>query len=88
MNFLNKLFGRKPKEELRIYVNAYGRTPEQEAMHKEQVVIQGQLGMEHGDNTQNWLRLHQILIDYEERLKILEDKLIGGEGGRDTNDKR
>jgi hypothetical protein len=74
MNFLNKLFGKKPKEEPRIYVTSYQteRTPEQEEMYKEQVVIQHQLGMEQGDNTQNWLRLHQILLDHDERLKKLE----------------
>ena len=73
MNFLNKLFGKKPKEEPRIYVNAYERTPEQEAMFQEQRVIKDALGMEHGNDTQNWLRLHQILSDHEGRLKALEN---------------
>lgn len=71
MNFLNKLFGKKPKEEPRIYVTDQ-RTPEQEAMYKERLAIQAMLGMERGDDHQNWLRLHQILLDHEERMKQLE----------------
>lgn len=71
MNFLNKLFGKKPKEEPRIYVTDQ-RTPEQEAMWQEQNRIKDALGMEHGNDHQNWLRLHQILLDHEERMKQLE----------------
>jgi hypothetical protein len=72
MNFLNKLFGKKPKEEpMRLYITKQ-RTPEQEAMFQEQRVIKDTLGMEHGNDYQNWLRLHQILLDHEDRLKKLE----------------
>ena len=72
MNWLmEKLFGKK--ETLRVYITEQ-RTPEQEAMYKEQLVIQRQLGMEQGDNMQNWLRLHQIMIDHEERLTALETR--------------
>tara|TARA_R110000868_G_scaffold143171_2_gene360985 strand:+ start:4998 stop:5228 length:231 start_codon:yes stop_codon:yes gene_type:complete len=73
MNFLNKLFGKKPKEELRIYVNAYDQTPEQEAMWQEQNRIKDALGFYHGNDHQNWLRLHQILLNHDERLKKLEN---------------
>ena len=73
MKWLKKLFG---KEEPRIYVTSYQieRTPEQEAMFKEQLSIQSQLGMERGDDHQNWLRLHQIMLDHENRIKALEGK--------------
>lgn len=57
----------------RIYVSDQ-RTPEQEAMHKEQLAIQSQLGFARGDTHQNWLRMHQILLDHEKRLTALEDK--------------
>lgn len=57
----------------RIYVSDQ-RTPEQEAMHKEQLAIQSQLGFERGDTHQNWLRMHQILLDHEKRLTALEGK--------------
>lgn len=57
----------------RIYVTDQ-RTPEQEAMHKEQMAIQSQLGFERGDTHQNWLRMHQILLDHEKRLTALEGK--------------
>lgn len=68
---MKKLFG---KEEPRIYVNAYERTTEQDVMFQEQKRIMGALGMEYGNDTLNWLRLHQILRDHEERLKALEGK--------------
>jgi hypothetical protein len=71
MNFLNKLFGKKSKQDLRPFITSE-RTPEQEAMFKEQQVIKNALGFEHGNDHQNWLRLHQILLDHEERLKKLE----------------
>lgn len=73
MNFLNKLFGKKSKQDLRPFITSE-RTPEQEAMFKEQQVIKKALGMEHGNDHQNWLRLHQILHDHEKRLKALEKK--------------
>jgi hypothetical protein len=68
---MEKLFG---NEEPRLYVNAYGRTPEQEAMWQEQNRIKDALGLEHGNDHQNWLRLHQILLDHEKRLTALEGK--------------
>lgn len=72
MNWLmEKLFGKD--ETLRVYVTDQ-RTPEQEEMFKEQRRIQTLLGFEHGDNAQNWLRMHQIMLDYENRIKALEGK--------------
>lgn len=72
MNWLmEKLFGKE--EPLRVYVTDQ-RTPEQEAMHKEQMAIQSQLGFARGDTHQNWLRMHQILLDHEKRLTALEGK--------------
>jgi hypothetical protein len=71
MNFLNKLFGKKSKQDLRPFITSE-RTPEQEAMFKEQQVIKKALGMERGNDHQNWLRLHQILLDHDERLEKLE----------------
>jgi hypothetical protein len=67
---MEKLFGRK------VVVLEWRdtRTPEQEAMFKEQLAIQQALGMERGDNHQNWLRLHQIMLDHENRIKTLEGK--------------
>jgi hypothetical protein len=70
MNWLKKLFG---KEELRVYITDQ-RTPEQEEMFKEQKRIQTLLGFDHGDNHQNWLRMHQIMLDHENRIKALEGK--------------
>ena len=71
MNWLmKKLFG---KNEPQVYITSK-RTPEQEKMFKEQQVIKDALGMEHGNDYQNWLRLHQILLDHEERMKQPEAK--------------
>jgi hypothetical protein len=60
----------------RVYVTSYQieRTPEQEVMFQEQLEIQQELGMERGDNHQNWLRLHQIMLDHDNRIKALEGK--------------
>ena len=71
MKWLKKLFGKD--EPLGVYIT-YGRTPEQEVMFQEQLEIQQELGMERGDNHQNWLRLHQIMLDHENRIKALEGK--------------
>lgn len=71
MKWLNTFMelSKKPK----VYV-ADQRTPEQEAMWQEQLQIQKELGMKQGDNHQNWLRLHQIMLDHEQRLTLLEGK--------------
>jgi hypothetical protein len=71
MKWLKKLFGKE--EPLRLYITDQ-RTQEQEAMFQEQLEIQQELGMERGDNHQNWLRLHQIMLDHENRIKALEGK--------------
>tara|TARA_R110000868_G_scaffold32653_3_gene118969 strand:- start:9334 stop:9552 length:219 start_codon:yes stop_codon:yes gene_type:complete len=72
MNWLmEKLFG---KDQHRVYIEIR-RTPEQEVMFQEQKRIQDALGMEHGDDTQNWLRLHQIMLDHEKRLIALDSKI-------------
>jgi len=71
MKWLKKLLGKD--EPLRVYITDE-QTPEQEAMHKEQLAIQSQLGFERGDNAQNWLRMHQILLNHENRLTALEGK--------------
>lgn len=42
------------------------------AMKAEQISIQLELGFDPNDNVQGWLRLHQILKDYEDRIKSLE----------------
>ena len=68
---MEKLFGKE--EPLRVYSTAQ-RTPEQEAMFQLQKSIKDALGMEHSNDHQNWLKLHQILLDHEERLKALEGK--------------
>ena len=71
MKWLKKLLGKD--EPLRVYITDK-RTPEQEVMWQEQKRIQALLGFEHGDNAQNWLRMHQIMLDHETRLTALEGK--------------
>jgi len=71
MNWLKKLFSKE--EPLRVYITNQ-RTPEQEEMFQEQMRIQDLLGFEHGDNNQNWLRMHQIMLDHETRLIALETR--------------
>ena len=71
MNFLNRLVERRVEK--RIAVIFKQRTPEEEAMHQDQLRIRDELGFERGNDTQAWLRLHQILLDHEERLKALEN---------------
>ena len=71
MNWLKKLFDKE--EPLRVYVTDQ-RTPQQEAMYQERLAIQAMLGMERGNDHQNWLRLHQIMLEHEKRLIALEKK--------------
>ncbi len=62
-----KLFGEGPTI---IVVEADER---QNAMRREQLAIQSELGFDPDDSTQAWLRLHQLLKDHEDRIKALED---------------
>lgn len=71
MNWLKKLLGKE--KQIRVYITDE-RTPEQDEMFFEQKRIQTLLGFEHGDSHQNWLRMHQILLDHENRLTALEGK--------------
>jgi hypothetical protein len=71
MNWLKKLFSKD--EPLRVYITDK-RTPEQEVMWQEQKRSRALLGFEEGDNAQNWLRMHQIMLDHENRLTALESK--------------
>jgi hypothetical protein len=73
MNFFKKLV--EKKVEKRIAVVLGDRTPEQEVMYQEQLRIRDELGgFKLGNDPQNWLRMHQILLDYEKRLKNLESR--------------
>jgi hypothetical protein len=44
-------------------------------MQDEMNILKHKLGFEFGNEAQNWLRLHQILMDYEERLQHLESQV-------------
>ena len=70
----------KEVEAMEVYITDK-RTPEQEVMFQEQLRIRALLGFEGGDNVQNWLRLHQILWDHEERIKHLESQVGTRKGG-------
>ena len=43
-----------------------------DAMHAERMAIQRELGISHYDDTQAWLRLHQLLKSHEDRIRALE----------------
>jgi hypothetical protein len=82
MNWLaNKLRGKTRAEmilehnkELETLIGHSVPIPDRHAMQDEMNIIQHQLGFEFGNEPQNWLRLHQILLDHEERLSHLENK--------------
>lgn len=42
----------------------------------EQLLIQQELGIDAEDDTQAWLRLHQLLKDHEDRLRALEARPV------------
>lgn len=44
-------------------------------MQDEMNILKHKLGFEFDNEAQNWLRLHQILMDYEERLQRLESQV-------------
>ena len=72
----------KEVEAMEVYITDK-RTPEQEEMFQEQRILKDALGMEHFNDHQNWLRLHQILWDYEKRIKHLESQVGTRKGGGD-----
>jgi len=72
----------KEVEAMKVYITDK-RTPEQEEMFKEQKRIQTLLGFDHGDSHQNWLRMHQILLAHENRIKHLESQVGTRKGGGD-----
>ena len=49
-----------------------GHSADKSTMQDQMNILKHKLGFEFGNEPQNWLRLHQILMDYEERLKHLE----------------
>jgi hypothetical protein len=60
--------------ELEALLGHSAPAPDRYKMQDEMNIIQHQLGFEFGNEPQNWLRLHQILWDHEERLKHLESE--------------
>ena len=72
------MFGwlKRRKNEARVVL--VGSTPsaeERERQHRmrvEQLTLQHELGFNPDDDTQSWLRLHQILKDHETRITALE----------------
>jgi hypothetical protein len=61
--------------EVEVWIGHRAPDPDRHAMQDEMNIIQHQLGFEVGNEPQNWLRLHQILLDHEERLKKLESQV-------------
>jgi hypothetical protein len=70
-------------KELEALIGHSASAPDRHAMQDEMNIIQHQLGFEFGNEPQNWLRLHQILRDHEERLKHLESQVGTRKGGGD-----
>lgn len=50
------------------------REAEVAAMRAEQSALQTRLGINEKDDVQAWLRLHQLLQNYEDRISALERK--------------
>jgi len=46
-------------------------------MINKQRELMAELGFDPGDDEQNWLRLHEILKDHEDRISELEERLYG-----------
>lgn len=70
-----KLFGEDVRD--RIVIVDPARMQQVEAMREEQREIQHRLGIPTEDDVGAWLRLHQILLDHETRLKALEAQSNG-----------
>ena len=58
--------------ELEALIGHSAAVPDRHAMQDEMNILKHKLGFEFDNEAQNWLRLHQILLDYENRLKHLE----------------
>jgi len=82
MSWFNKLRGKtradmiaEHNNELEVLIGHRAPDPDKYKMQDEMNIIQHQLGFEtFGNETQNWLRLHQIMLDHENRIKALEGK--------------
>lgn len=75
MMWLHKLIKKRVEKKVEERIaDMFSRTPEQEVMYQEQLRIRDELGFVRGDDTQNWLRMHQILLDHETRLKHAETR--------------
>lgn len=72
MNFIKRLVEKRVEKRIALIFGE--RTPEQEKMYQEQLHIRDKLGFERDNDTQSWLRMHQILLDYEHRISKLEGK--------------
>jgi hypothetical protein len=80
MSWFNKLRGKtradmiaEHNNELEALIGHRAPDPDKYKMQDEMNIIQHQLGFKtFGNETQNWLRLHQIMLDHENRIKHLE----------------
>jgi len=71
-NIIRKL---KERSSSRLVLVDPDRQERIDAMRAEQFSIQLELGFDINDSVQEWLRLHQILKDHEDRIKKLEDSV-------------
>ena len=60
--------------ELEALLGHRAAVPDRRKMQDEMNILKHKLGFEFDNEAQNWLRLHQILMDYETRLAELEGK--------------
>jgi hypothetical protein len=67
-----KMFWKKIRNPVRVYIEDRERTIKEEQMRERQLMLQHAMGFDPSDPAQCWMRLHEILMDHENRISKLE----------------
>lgn len=67
-----KMFWKKIRNPVRAYIVDRKREEEEARMRERQLMLQHAMGFDPTDTTQCWMRLHEILMEHENRISKLE----------------
>lgn len=67
-----KFFWQKVRNPIKVYIADRKREEEEKRMNERKVMLQYAMGFDPSDSAQCWMRLHEILMDHENRIKKLE----------------
>lgn len=67
-----KMFWKKIRNPVKVYIADRKREEEEARMRERQLMLQHAMGFDPTDQTQCWMRLHEILMEHENRISKLE----------------